>query len=77
MESQIKQLALGSRPWTEKVREVLLDKETGMSRKEIRPKDLAEIMKISIPKATVELSKLEEYQRVALERGCSIYILVG
>lgn len=77
MESQIKQMTLGSRPWTEKVREVLLDKETGILRKEIRPKDLAEIMNISIPKATKELSKLEEYQRVTLERGCSKYILVG
>ena len=70
-------MTLGSRPWIEKVREALVDKETGIPRKEIRPKDLAEIMNISIPKATVELSKLEEYQRVTLERGCSKYILVG
>ena len=76
MESQIKQLALGSRPWTEKVRDVLRD-EKGRFRKEVRPGNLAEIMGISIQKANSILSKLDEYRRVSIHRGCCKYILVG
>lgn len=77
MEAQIKQLALGSRPWTEKVREVLRDKETGRLVKKVRPGDLAEMMDISTQKADSILLKLNEYRRVSIQRGCSEYILVG
>ena len=71
---QIEQSKLGARPWTDRILSVLRDQD-GRLRREIRPRELPQLMNISVQKAATELSKLREYKRVVLTHGGVKYIL--